>query len=101
MAAARFHSGDSRHSRCRAEPYIPGLLFKSRMENIGQCAGIGHSNPATVRTATVTTETATTVTAKMVIAVTAMVSTAARETQVPIFFVLERRKLERPGFIGN
>src|SRR4029079_11556368 len=72
MAAARFHSGDSGRSRCRAKPYIPGLLFKSRMENIGQCAGIGHSNPATVPTVTVTTETATTVTATTVIALTAM-----------------------------
>jgi len=101
MAAARFHSGDSGRSRCRAEPYIPGLLFKSRMENIGQCAGIGHSNPATVPTVTVTTETATTVTATTVITVMAMFSTAAPALQVPIFFVLERRKLGRPGFIAN
>jgi hypothetical protein len=65
------------------------------MENIGQCAGIGHSNPAMVLIETVTTVTAPRVT------VMAMLSTAAPEMQVPIFFVLERRKLELPGSIGN
>ena len=33
--------------------------------------------------------------------VTAMLSTAAPVRQVPISFVLERRKPEPPGFIGN
>jgi hypothetical protein len=35
MAEALIHSGDFPHGRSRAQPYIPGLLFKSGMENIG------------------------------------------------------------------
>ena len=54
MAEALFHSGDFPHGRSRAQPYIPGLLFKSGMENIGRCVGTGHSNPATVTIGTVT-----------------------------------------------
>src|SRR5262249_4158918 len=35
MAHALFHPSDFPHRRCRAQPYILGLLFKSGMENIG------------------------------------------------------------------
>ena len=36
MPQALFHSGDFPRSRSRTQPYIPGLLFKSRNENIGR-----------------------------------------------------------------
>ena len=92
MADALFHSGDFPHGRSRAQPYIPGLLFKSGMENIGACVGTGHSNPVTVTIGTVT------VTAIMV---TETTSTAAPVMHVPISYVLEHRRPEPRGFIGN
>src|SRR6476661_1162669 len=88
MAEALFHSGDFPHGRSRAQPYIPGLLFKSGMENIGAWVGTGHSNSVTVAIVTVTTVTATT-------------STASPAMPVPTFYVLERRRPEPRGFIGN
>ena len=72
MADALLHFGDFPRGRSRAQPYIPGLLFKSGMENMLACVGAGQSNPGTVTiemvttvmaiTVTVTTQTATTVT---------------------------------------
>jgi hypothetical protein len=88
MGEALFHSSDFPHDRCRAQPDIPGLLFKSGMENIVPCVGTGHSNPATVTTVTATT-------------VTDMTSTGAPVMHVPTSYVLERRKPEPHGFISN
>src|SRR5258707_849013 len=88
MAEALFHSGDFPQGRSRAQPYIPGLLFKSGMENIGACIGTGHSNPVTVTTVTVTTVTDTT-------------STASPAMPVPTSYVLEHRRPEPRGFTGN
>jgi hypothetical protein len=93
MGEALFHSSDFPHDRCRAQPDIPGLLFKSGMENIVPCVGDGHSNPATVTIGTVTTLTATTV--------RDMTSTASLVMHVPTSYVLERRKPEPRGSIGN
>ena len=100
MADALFHSGDFPHGRSRAQPYIPGLLFKSGMENIARCVGTGHSNPATVTIGTVTMVTVTTdhLTATTV---TDTTSTASPVTHVPTSYALERRKPEPRGFIGN
>jgi len=113
MADTLLHAGDFPRARSRAQPYIPGLLFKSGMENIVPCAGTGHSNPATVTIGTVTigtvtigtvtigtvtTVTATTVTVTMV---TDTTSTASQAMHVPTSFVLERRKPEPHGFISN
>src|SRR6476660_3458733 len=93
MAEALFHSGDFPHGRSRAQPYIPGLLFKSGMENIGAWVGTGHSNSVTVTIETVTMVTVATV--------TATTSTASPAMPVPTFYVLERRRPEPRGFIGN
>ena len=98
MAEALFHSSDFPHGRCRAQPDIPGLLFKSGMENIVPCVGPGHSNPATVTIGTVTMVTVTTVTATTV---TDTISTASPVMHVPTSYVLERRRPEPRGFIGN
>jgi len=93
MANALLHSGDFQPSRRPPQPGIPGLLFKSGMENIVPCVGTGHSNPATVTIGMVTTVTATTV--------TETASTASPVMHVPTSYVLERRKPEPRGFIGN
>ena len=88
MADAVLHAGDFPRGRSRAQPYIPGLLFKSGMENIVACVGTGHSNPATVTIGTVTTVTDTT-------------STGPQVMHVRTSYVLERRKPEPHGFISN
>jgi len=93
MAEALFHSGDFPHGRSRARPYILGLLFKLGMENIAPCVGIGHSNQATVTIGMVAILTVTTV--------TDTVSAATGGTRVPTSYVLERRKPEPRGSIGN
>jgi hypothetical protein len=66
------------------------------MENIGLCIGTGHSNPATAIIETVKTAMVKTVTATMVTTLT-----ASPMMHVPISYVLERRKPEPHGFIGN
>jgi len=93
MAEALFHSNDLLVARCKARPYISALLFKSRMENIWQCVGTGHSNPATVTIGTVTTLADTTVTDTN--------STVPQVKDDPISYALERRKQGPRGFIGN
>src|SRR5258707_7685589 len=98
MAEALFHSGDFPHGRSRAQPYIPGLLFKSRMENIGACVGTGHSNPVTVTIETVTMVRVVTVT---VTTVTVTTSTASPAMPVLTSYVLEHRKPEPRGSIAN
>src|SRR4029077_12404799 len=98
MAEALFHSGDFPHGRSRAQPYNRSLLFKSGMENIGACVGTGHSNPVTVTIETVTMVMVATVT---VTTVTDTTSTASPAMPVPTSYVLERRKPEPRGFIGN
>ena len=98
MAEALIHSGDFPHGRSRAQPYIPGLLFKSGMENMVACVGPGQSNPATVTIGTATMAAVITVTA---IAVTEMTSTAPPALHAPTFYVWERRKPEPRGSIGN
>ena len=67
----------------------PGLLFKSGMENIGRCAGVGHSNPATVTIGTVTTGTEDTVTATTIMAKSL---TASPVTHVPDFLCVGAQK---------
>ena len=103
MTDALSHSGDFPRGRSRAQPYILGLLFNSRMENIGPCVGAGHSNPRTVTIETVTTVMAITVTAIMLTAttVTEASSTAWRMMHAPISYALEHRRQEPRGFIGN
>src|SRR5205823_9840 len=93
MADALLHAGDFPCGRSRAQPYIPSLLFKSRMENIVACVGTGHSNPATVTIGMVTTVTDTTV--------TVTTSMAAPVMHVPTSYVLERRRPEPLGSTGN
>jgi hypothetical protein len=93
MADALLHRGDFQLSRRPPQPGIPGLLFKSGMENIVACVGTGHSNPVTVTIGTVTTVMATTV--------TDTTSTASPVMHVPISYVLERRRPEPRGFIGS
>src|SRR5258705_6030175 len=93
MAEALFHSGDFPHGRSRAQPYIPAWLFKSGVENIAACVGTCHSNPVTVTIETVTMVTVATV--------TVTTSTAAPAMPVLTSYVLEHRKPEPRGSIGN
>src|SRR5258708_20487683 len=93
MSEALFHSGDFPHGRSRAQPYIPGLLFKSGMENIAACVGTCHSNPITV-----TIETGTMVT---VSTGTDTTSTAAPAIRVPPSPWFGPRSPEPLGFINN
>lgn len=105
MADALFHFGDFPRCQSRTQPYIPGLLFKSRMENIGPWIGAGHSNSATETIKTVITIMAitVTVTATTLKATTVMEtrSTASRVMRAPISYALEHRRQEPHGFIGN
>ena len=101
MADALFHSGDFQPGRRRPQPYIPGLLFKSGMENIARCVGTGHSNPATVAIGTVTHGNGHNVATLTATTVTDTTSTASPGMHVPISYVLERRRPEPRGFIGN
>lgn len=88
MAETLFHSSNFPRGRCRAQPYIPGLLFKARMENNARCFGRGHLNPATAIILTGTMATARGLTASPV-------------TRAPISCAWERRKLELRGFFTN
>ena len=90
MADALLHSDDFQPSRRPPQPGTPGLLFKSGMENIVACVGAGHSNPATVTSVTAT-----------VTMVTDTPFTLSPVMHVPIFYVLEHRRPEPRGFIGN
>jgi hypothetical protein len=63
------------------------------MENIEQCVGTGHSNPATVTIGTVITLTDTTV--------TDMNPTTPQVKDDRISYASERRKQGPRGFIGN
>jgi hypothetical protein len=68
------------------------------MENIGPCAGTGHSNLTTVTIGTVTRAMVTTVTAMIT---TEKSLTASPVMHVPISCAWERRKPEPHGFISN
>src|SRR5262249_1231045 len=90
-------------SRSRAQPYILALLFRSGMENTLACAGLGHSNPATVTIETVTIVIAITVTIITLTAptVTETTSTASSVMHTLISYALEHRRQEPRGCTGN
>jgi hypothetical protein len=72
---------------------IPGLLFKSGMENIGACDGTGHSSPVAVTIETVITATEMITTEKSL--------TASPVRHARISYVLEHRRPEPRGFTDN